>query len=509
MWPNCRGCPAKLGGPGRSHDNRVCPLNVSDWNGALVYVMQVNASSFLLASVPQTYSRFGNSDFLKIISGETPIMKKNSRHDVKVKPILAGCCTMALALAGCNPPEVDPVAFEPNMVYAERLKLQQELVTDQGASLMKKPLDDAQQLLVEWFGTPDDPKIPKALQDAGYKDLFTLENLKMAAGPAPASKEPSDHGLYRQLCVTCHGETGNGRGTTAASQNPYPRDFRMGVFKFKSTPRNSKPARLDIVRDLKKGLAGSQMPVFDKLNDKQIHALTDYVVYLSIRGELERELLKEAAFNMELDSDPPERVYSPDGKAKNKLDEQLELANEKLTAIADAWLNANDQVQDFPPPTEFPVDGLTENPDAAKLTESIAKGKELFLGTVATCAKCHGESGKGDGKQPPDYDDWVKDMANAQWGVAPDDMDALRPLLAIGAMKPQPIPPRNLAEGKFRGGSDPIDIFRRIRFGIAGSPMPAAALSSAPGQPGLTNDDIWHIVNFVRSLSKLEPLANK
>ncbi len=414
--------------------------------------------------------------------------------------------SLVVGMVGCEPPP-EPASFEPNRVFAYKLTKQNELESDKGEDLMRQPLEDAQTLLIEWFGTPDQPKLPKDLTEGDAADLISLERLKMAAGPAPASKEPSDHGLYRQLCVTCHGETGNGRGTTAASQNPYPRDFRMGVFKFKSTPRNAKPTRADLHRTLTKGLAGSQMPLFDKLNQKQLDALIDYVIYLSIRGEFERELLKIAANDLDLapgEGKKPDRLYDP---KSDKAKEQLETASEKLSAIAAAWGRAEDQVQEFAPPADVVVDGITEKIDSKQLAESVEKGKALFVGAVATCSKCHGESGKGDGKQPPDYDDWTKDFANAQWGIAPNDMDALIPVMAIGAMKPQPILPRNLADGKFRGGFEPVDIYRRIRYGIAGSPMPAAALANAPGEAGLTEADIWHLVNFVRSLSKVEPVA--
>ena len=40
-----------------------------------------------------------------------------------------------------------------------------------------------------------------------------------------------------------------------------------------------------------------------------------------------------------------------------------------------------------------------------------------------------------------------------------------------------------------------IDIYRRIKYGIAGGPMPEAAAS-------LSNDDIWHLVHYVGSLSE-------
>ena len=37
---------------------------------------------------------------------------------------------------------------------------------------------------------------------------------------------------YTTFCVTCHGETGDGKGMLAGSLNPAPRDFTVGDFKY-------------------------------------------------------------------------------------------------------------------------------------------------------------------------------------------------------------------------------------------------------------------------------------
>jgi hypothetical protein len=65
------------------------------------------------------------------------------------------------------------------------------------------------------------------------------------------------------------------------------------------------------------------------------------------------------------------------------------------------------------------------------------------------------------------------------------------------------IVPRNLADGVFRFGKRPIDIYRRIYSGINGTPMPAIGESKdADGNPLLSDDDMWALVHFVRSLSE-------
>jgi mono/diheme cytochrome c family protein len=75
-------------------------------------------------------------------------------------------------------------------------------------------------------------------------------------------------------------------------------------------------------------------------------------------------------------------------------------------------------------------------------------------------------------------------------------------------MKPQPLSPRNLNEGKLRGGRDPLAVYHRIFHGIAGSPMPAAAIAQSTTDVGLQPDDLWHLVNYVLSLKSEESPAS-
>ena len=403
--------------------------------------------------------------------------------------------------AGCKPTTQPTAQHEPNYLYSYALELKQDVKLEQ-------PLNDSQDLLTEWFGTLDEPKLPPLFAEDEYKDLILLANLEIAAGPPAASVEPGEKGIYRQLCASCHGESGQGRGPVAASQNPYPREFRHGIFKYKSTTRKNKPIKADIARDLRKGLSGTQMPVFNKLPDAKINALVDYVIFLSIRGEFERKLLFGAAYDLDLESD---RVYnvalktSSDADAAKKIKEQVDTATEILTAIADAWVESVDGVEEFELP-DFPIFGSQTTDNQEALQDSIAKGRKLFLSEEAACAKCHGESAKGDGKQLPDYDDWTKDWTS-KIDRNPANLDELLPLLARGGMKPQPLTPRNIVEGKFRGGRDPIDIYRRIRYGIVGSPMPAAAIIKSSDDKGIREEDIWHIVNYVLSIAEPEVAA--
>ncbi|MEZ6137145.1 MAG: c-type cytochrome [Pirellulaceae bacterium] len=401
-----------------------------------------------------------------------------------------GICSIALCIAsyaGCKKPAV--LEFEPNMVYAKALEI------DSGYP-MQQALDETQIALTKYFGTPDEPKMPEFLmEDDDYASLVSLEDLAKAAG----SPTQVGRGLYQQHCATCHGVVGNGRGETAALITPYPRDYRMGKFKFKSTRRGAKPLRSDLEDSIKYGIAGTSMKVIPELTEDDISALASYVIYLSMRGEFERMMLYEGNdidFEEADDDGNTEHLYDPSSPAE-KFAEQEEFAQDLITDIADSWLEAEDLVVDIPEPDDIPVPetvaevlATAQEPGDSPLKESIAKGKELFASELSACAKCHGKEGYGDGVTQ-DYDDWTKDWT-VGIGIDPNDYDAQVPLIARGALPPRKIIPRDFREGLYRGGSSPEALYLRIAAGIDGTPMPAAAL-----QP----EQIWHIVNYIRSLA--------
>ena len=382
--------------------------------------------------------------------------------------LAAGC----LLSAGCG--RTPPASYRLNMVEATK----QRLTPEQERQVAT--------VLLAMFGTPDEPV---ALPETGLDEA----KLRLASGPVRSDIVGRKNGLYREHCAHCHGVTGDGMGPTAAFLNPYPRDYRPGVFKFKSTERADKPTHADLLRILRNGIAGTSMPSFALLSEPQIDALVEYLKYLSIRGETELALMR-AYF--ELDDD-----------AKGILPETREfLVDETLAPIAEKWKSAAAAQIAVP---DMPAD--------IDLAASIAKGKELFYGDKANCVKCHGVTGLGDG-QANDYDDWNKAIVEinkeikgglakagetSTSGMSAEDAAEHRNQVAwLGkfsqvvdgdALAPRTIPPRNLRLGVYRGGRRPLDLYYRIHAGINGAPMPAAKGTVPP-------EDIWHIVNYIRSL---------
>jgi mono/diheme cytochrome c family protein len=295
--------------------------------------------------------------------------------------------------------------------------------------------------LEKMFGTPHDPKVEPLEKDVA--DKLRLQSTTLAEGSE----------LFRVHCLHCHGVTGNGRGPTAPWVNPHPRDYRQGVFKFTSSAQSSgtrKPRREDLVRTITQGLEGTSMPAFGAqsnskfgvLPEEQIHKLASYVIHLSLRGQVEFEIMRLRLQKTELlVDDQPASV--------------ADYAADFLKTLAGYWVAAESKPID---PGKYAV----PEGDRAKLLESIARGYKQFLDPgAAGCIKCHTDFGRRNNYK---WDDW-------------------------GTV----VRPRDLTEGILRGGRRPIDVYWRIHGGINGAAMPDASGALKPEQ-------IWDLVNFVEAL---------
>ncbi len=95
--------------------------------------------------------------------------------------------------------------------------------------------------------------------------------------------------VYKHMCVFCHGADGNGGGKAMAYLFPWPRDFRKGVFKHRSTPSGSLPLDSDIYRTIRKGIKGTAMPAWESaLTEDETWAVVDYLKSFSKRFQEEK-----------------------------------------------------------------------------------------------------------------------------------------------------------------------------------------------------------------------------
>ncbi len=385
---------------------------------------------------------------------------------------------LLLLLAGCDSAVQQ---FPPNRVHALVVSASRQVPTEAAA-------EDTTALVDAWFGTPDAPRWPvEHLTDRAAQQLVDRDQLVRAAGAVYSDRENRHFGLYNEHCVTCHGVAGGGDGPASLLQDPYPRDFRGGVFKWKSTERAAKPTREDLLAILHRGAPGSAMPSFAGVDSSDLHALVDYVIYLSVRGEFERRLLADAVDELGYEETRPE----DDGSLLSALDAReeafsLEVARERLAEVTATWVEAPQRVIEVP--TETPAD-----PD------SVARGRDLFHGQIANCAGCHGLDGRG-GMPMFDFDDWTKEYTT-RLSITPSDREAVRPFRQAGALRPRPIDPRQLNHGVFRGGGDSETLYRRMVAGIAGTPMPGREVAQSPSLTALTSDQVWDLVHFVQALA--------
>jgi mono/diheme cytochrome c family protein len=259
--------------------------------------------------------------------------------------------------------------------------------------------------------------------------------VEFALGQQPAgSKKPeaalsAGQVLYARHCAACHATSGDGRGAAALFLYPKPRSFRGGKYRLVSTDNNV-PTRGDLHAVLVRGMPGSSMPSWAHLSQNDRELLVDEVIRLTSDGALERYALNLKQQEQLTDED----LKDPEIQAEMKA-----YAKRQTTPGA---------------PSVVPEISLA---DAA----AIVRGKAIY--TRQSCHSCHGTEGKGDGVQK----------------MVDDEGFATRA--------------RDLTRGIYKGGHDTASLYRRIRYGMPGTPMPASQ-NLPPG-------DIVDLAHFLRSLS--------
>ena len=331
-------------------------------------------------------------------------------------------------LAGCGP-RAEP-GFTPRAELKSVSAKQQQQVAD---------------ALVKYFGPPAFPKFsevaPADKQPADAKEPLLLEQL---------DRLHLQHGreVYKRQCLGCHGVTGDGQGPAAQYLNPPPRDYRLGKFKFTSTPRGAKPRREDLARIIRRGAKGTSMPTFRWMPEEDLQAVIDYVKLLSSRGELEFRLQTFVEQNLGENDD----LLATD-------------VAEQAQVISQAWAAADERI----------VRPLT--PEPAHSAESVAAGAKAFV--QLSCYKCHGRDGRGNKEFNVGKDDWGRTAFAA-----------------------------DLTTGTLHGGRRPVDIYRRIYSGINATPMPAFAQPDTAKNETeqQRSDTIWHLTHFITSVVEGQPL---
>jgi mono/diheme cytochrome c family protein len=144
------------------------------------------------------------------------------------------------------------------------------------------------------------------------------------------------HFVYSKNCAVCHGKRGDGKGEMGLTVKPLPRDFRTGVFKYRSTPAGFLPTDADLARVIRHGIPDTAMPIFSTLPERDVRAVVDYI-----------------------------KTFSP------------------------RWRDAANYAAPLPIP---PRPEWFE--EQLKLRTHVERGRQQFL---SSCSPCHGERGDGHG----------------------------------------------------------------------------------------------------------------
>ena len=187
-------------------------------------------------------------------------------------------------------------------------------------------------------------EVPKA-----WNEEIADAAIAMHADSQAARSELSGGELYQSHCSVCHGPTGAGDGPAAAFLYPAPRDFTIGLFKYKvSDSEIQQPLNQDLFRTIKFGLVRTAMPAWRSLlSDAQIRELVDVVKAFDFVGTWAPE-------------DAPDEDFDDEGHYLGKF-----------TSIDERQLAEN--------PVPFSA-------------ESVAEGRRHF---EETCSPCHGAEGRG------------------------------------------------------------------------------------------------------------------
>ena len=117
---------------------------------------------------------------------------------------------------------------------------------------------------------------------------------------------------------------------------------------------------------------------------------------------------------------------------------------------------------------------FSSEPGGGTSTAALKQGRQFY--DSIGCRKCHGDQGRGDGPSAPTLKD-----------------DAGFPIFAADLHQ----------SWRFRGGGTTEDVYHRLRTGLDGTPMPS--FSDLIDQKFLTDEELWRLAQYVRSLSPATP----
>jgi cytochrome c oxidase cbb3-type subunit 2 len=123
-----------------------------------------------------------------------------------------------------------------------------------------------------------------------WREVFEPQAVNVSVMTIPSSEDLLTLGreIYEGHCVGCHGAKGDGNGPAATFLSPRPRNFTLGVFKFRTTPSGSLPTDGDLYRTVTRGVRWTAMPTWHELPDKERLAVVTFIKTFSTRWKEEK-----------------------------------------------------------------------------------------------------------------------------------------------------------------------------------------------------------------------------
>ncbi len=281
------------------------------------------------------------------------------------------------------------------------------------------------------------------LLGAGCADKTFSAPMKLGGQVVPARQLADGHDAFMQYCRPCHGEHGDGKGDSAYGLRPPPRDFTQGLFKFGGVPAPGLPPDSQLKRIVRGGLHGTAMLPWD-ITDQELDATLQYI-----------------------------KTFSP------------------------RWQSET--------PGE-PVVGIDPNWVGERKAQAIESGKRLFHAKAQCSASCHPNfvtheelyrlAKEATGNEMTEFaaDMYVGKLKESEYCL--EWKPGWKKLEDRECALPVKIMPPDFTRDLVRAGNTPADLFRTIASGVGGAGMP-------PWRGALTDDEIWALAYYVRSLIDL------
>jgi cytochrome c oxidase cbb3-type subunit 2 len=289
-----------------------------------------------------------------------------------------------------------------------------------------------------------------------WRDRFEPQRMEASQVSVPRSEEWIVYGkqVYERRCLGCHGAKGDGNGPAAAfMQKDRPRNFTLGVFKFRLTPSGSMPDDGDLMRTITRGVRGTSMPTWHELQEKDRLAVIQYIKYV---------------LSVDLDDPGHPYYYFIEEPPKASL-----------------------FIGEPPRPT----------------MEMVERGKAAWK--QAKCWECHGQEGRGDGEKAAGLKDDFgfpippANLTTGQFKSGPDVKDIFRTMSTGLSGTPMPSFSDTLTEDDLWALSYYVLALSAFKDPLTGKPIPISARDRmALNTPSLRADES-------RTAYKAEPHGKK